>query len=333
MKKISIKDISEKTGVSIATVSRVINHNGRFSRETEERVLRVIREYDYQPNMIAKGLRQQKTTNVGILVPDIKNEFFAKLVYAIESNLYKKGYYAFVCNTDEDEAIERNQIERLLMQKVCGLVCISGTADQAAAKTDTVPMVYIDRFPKENTGNASLVTSDNVHGGFLAGRELLECGVKKPLFIGSHREVSAYAERETGFKQALAEAGMVPEEDQILRLKNLHYQDAYEAMGRFLDQGGRCDGIFAASDWLALGSYMALTEHGIRIPQEVKLVGYDDISLTVFNALPLTTVHQDIEAMGAAAAEQLLRAVEGEESRTETVRIPVRLVARASTRG
>ena len=329
-KSVSIKEISEQAGVSIATVSRVINRNGRYSKETEERVLRIIAENNYQPNLVAKGLRVQHMKNVGILVPDIKNEFFTKLIYEIERNLFAAGYETFVCNTDEDETIEKQHVQMMQMQRVCGLVFISGTAH---ALTAQVPTVFIDRISNEPDLNGCMITSDNVQGGYLAARELLEQGARRILCMTSSKRVSCYEERFEGYCKALKEFGLKDTERRVAALDSLHYEDAKKKMDELLKNGTEIDGVFAASDWLALGCYRALCEHGKRIPQDVKLVGYDDISITSFNAIPITTIHQQIDEMGRLVAERLIAAMKGEHTEQNPIRVPVYLVPRMSTRG
>ncbi len=328
-KNVSIKEISRQAEVSIATVSRVINKSGRYSKETEERVLRVIAENNYQPNLIAKGLRVQRMKNVGVLVPDIKNEFFTKLVYEIEQNLFAAGYETFVCNTNEDEKLERQHVQMMEMQKVCGLVFISGAPHKLNAQ---VPTAFIDRISTDRVPGGIMITSDNVTGGYLATKELLEQGARRILIMTSSRRVSCYEERFEGYRKALAEYGL-SDEVHVAALDSLHYQAAYEKMNALLDAGTDFDGVFAASDWLALGCYKALIEHGKRIPGDVKLAGYDDISITAFNAIPITTVHQNIDRMGRLVAEQLIAAMKGEPVEEGPIRVPVHLVPRASTRG
>ncbi len=329
-KHISIREISEQAGVSIATVSRVLNKNGRYSKETEERVLRIVAENNYQPNLIAKGLRVQSMKNIGILVPDINNEFFTKLIYEIERHLFAAGYETFVCNTDEDETIEKTHVEMMQMQRVCGLVFISGTPHELTAQ---IPTVFIDRISVEPDSIGCMITSDNVAGGYLATKELLEQGARRILFMTSQKRVSAYEERFMGYCKALEEFGLPESERRVAALNSLHYEGAKGKMSELLDAGLDIDGVFAGSDWLALGCYKALCEHGKRIPEDVRLAGYDDISITSFNAIPITTVHQNVDEMGRIAAERLIGAMAGKSMETSTVRVPVYLVPRASTRG
>ena len=331
---ISIKEISQKAGVSIATVSRVINKKGRYSKETEERVMRIIEENHYEPNLVARGLRVQRMKNVGIIVPDITNEFFMKLVHKIEKELFAQGYETFLCNTDEDEEMERIRTQMMTMQNACGLIFLSGgTAEMMNSHSD-IPMVFIDRFPRQAQENDCMISSDNIEGGFLATRELLEQGCKNILIMTSRKPISVYTDRFEGYVRALTQSGLDAGHIHVSYLDRLHYQDAYEEMVRILESAEfHYDGIFACSDWLALGCYKALAERGYDIPGQVKIVGFDDISIVAFNAVPITTIRQQVDEIGRLAAEHLLRALEGEEAPDQVIRVPVVLVPRESTRG
>lgn len=331
---ISIKDIARQSGVSIATVSRVINKTGRYSKETEEKVMSIIRDNNYAPNMIAKGLRVQKMMNVGIVAPDISNEFFTKLVCQIQRNLFREGYQTFLCNTDEDDEIERKQVRMMTQQNACGLLFLSsGNAAMETGLWD-LPTVFIDRLPENMHPNCGMVCSDNVQGGFLATQELIQEGCKRILIVTSRKRVSGFEERYEGYVRALTESGRGQEDIHACYLDRLHYQDAYDELNRMIDAGEfDYDGIFAASDWLAIGCYRALEEHGYAVPGQVKIVGYDDISITAFNTVPISTVHQQVDILAKRATEQLIRIMQGEKPSQQVIHVPVYLLARQSTRG
>lgn len=331
---ISIKDIAREAGVSVATISRVINKNGRYSQETEEKVLSVIRKYQYVPNQIAKGLREQKTMNVGILVPDITNEFFVKLVFEIERNLFLKGYQSFLCNTDENPALERKRVQMMLNQNVCGFIFLSSGSSLEDFENSDLPAIYIDRIPEHTKKNSFKISSDNAQGGYLAARELLDCGCRNILMITSRKRVCAYTERQEGYTKALLEAGMSEQDIHILPLERLHYHQAYGAVRDMIEAGEfHYDGVFAASDWLALGCYRALIDYGIPVPEQVRVIGFDDISITAFNSVPISTIHQQVDLLGKTAVEQLIAALNGENAPEQITQVPVYLMPRQSTRG
>ncbi|MGM9668338.1 MAG: LacI family DNA-binding transcriptional regulator [Faecousia sp.] len=333
-KSVSIKDIAKESGVSIATVSRVINKTGRYSKETEDKVLSIIHRMNYVPNLIAKGLRVQKMMNVGIIVPDITNEFFVKLVSELENDLFQEGYQTFLCNTNEDEANEKMRAQMMTMQNVCGLIFLSTGMQDADYEGNDLPTVFIERLPGTTHRNYNLVSSDNVQGGYIATRELLDQGCRKILIMTGREHVSGYRERLQGYQKALREAGFGEDAFHICYLDRLHYSDAHQEMSRILDSGEfDYDGIFAASDWLAIGCYRALEERGYVVPDQVKLVGYDDISITAFNTVPITTIHQPVDELGRIATQQLMQALNGEQMEQQVQYVPVHLMPRASTRG
>ncbi|TAH74839.1 MAG: LacI family transcriptional regulator [Anaerolineaceae bacterium] len=330
--KISIKGISELAGVSIATVSRIINENGRYSKETEERVKKIIEEYNYVPNMVAKGLRTKKMTNVGIIIPEITNEFFVKLAYEIETNLFKEGYGSFICNTNEDIEMEKKRLQMLSVQNVSGLIYISGGSSGVSEYIQDIPTVFIDRTPvAKDLEQYIIIESDNVQGGYLATKEMLDKGCRNIIMLTDRRRLSSQAARIEGYKKAHKEANIPMNIDNIIYLDKMNYDTARDCVSKLVEDGTSFDGIFATTDWLALGSYAALNQKGIKTPQDVKIVGYDDISVSEFNALPITTIHQQIDVIGKTAVNYLLQLLRNQPIEEKLKRIPVFLVKRQST--
>jgi LacI family transcriptional regulator len=331
--KISIKHISDLAGVSIATVSRIINENGRYSKETEEKVKKIIAEYDYVPNMVAKGLRTHKMTNIGIIVPDITNEFFVKLAYEIEKNLFVYGYGCFICNTNEDIEMEQKRLQMMKVQNVSGLIYISGGSTGAASTIQDIPTVFIDRTPVVQSSDEQyiVIESDNIQGGYLATKELLDQGCRRIVMLTDKRRLSSQTDRIEGYRKAHQEAGVPTEEGFIIDLDKMDFQTAFHSVNKLIEQGVTFDGIFASTDWLALGSYAALSKKGITIPNQVKIVGYDDISISEFNALPITTIHQQIDIIGETAVKYLLQLLEDKPVEKQLHHVPVYLVKRQST--
>jgi len=330
--KISIKGISDLAGVSIATVSRIINGNGRYSKETEEKVKKIIEEYNYVPNMVAKGLRTKKMTNIGIIIPEITNEFFAKLAYEIELNLFESGYGSFICNTNEDVELEKKRLQMMRVQNVSGLIYISGGSSKVTEYIKDIPTVFIDRTPvATDLEQYIIIESDNVQGGYLATKELLDKGCRNIIMLTDSRRLSSQAARIEGYIKALEEAGIPLNNDNIINLNKMNFDTAKNCILKLLEDGVTFDGIFATTDWLALGSYAALMQKGIKIPGEVKIVGYDDISASEFNALPITTIHQQIDVIGKTAVDMLMKLLKNQTIDVKLQRIPVYLVKRQST--
>lgn len=328
-KRVSIIDVAKKAGVSIATVSRVINRNGGYSKETEERVRKTIEECGFTPNVNAIGLRTNRSNSIGVIVPDITNEFFARIIRELDASLLSRRYSLLVCNSNEDYMLENMHIKGLAEKYVDGIIYISGQNEiKKMNEIKNLPIVYIDRAPK----NAEvLILSDNETGGYLAGRELIQKGCRRILFLRDIRFASTVRSRKEGFVRALQEKGMAFNEELEMSCFP-EYAEARVVMERLLKEKG-CffDGIFATNDMMALACVNVLTENQIKVPGQVKVVGFDNISLTQFTSPQITTIAQDTKELALHAADTILKMIEDEEIKEKKTIIPVRLVVREAT--
>lgn len=328
----SIQQIAQLAGVSASTVSRVINHNGRFSKETEERVLRVIRENNYVPNMTAKGLRTNRTRIVGIIVPDITNPHFANLVLHMEKTLFQSGYSCMICNTNESEEIEKQHIRSLIAQNVRGIAMISGVQNDPALSE--IPVIYLDRR-SHNISNRTddvMIESDNEQGGYLATKELLRCGCKRIVILKCLKNDDNQIARYNGYRRALAEYGITEDSGLWADTTAVSIPDARNAVAGLLSSGERFDGIMSTTDTMAVGALIALREYGLRVPEDVMITGFDDSPLADACGPGLTSVHQDTEEMARLASCILLQMMEEEKKpRKAYYKLPVHLTIRRST--
>ncbi len=330
---VSIREISKITGVSVATVSRVINNNGRFSKETEARVKKALKEYNYTPNLAARGLRTKRIATVGVVVPDITNEYFARITLHLQERLFARSYSTIICNTDEKADIERRHLDMLLSQQVSGVMYISGTP-HAFDRLSHLPAVFIDREPKmeQETGNYSLIESDNYLGGALAARELLQKGCRRLCVFKYRDDISTHNAREAGFRQAAHEAGLRDGDVRVEIVPAVSVEQGYQRT-REVWQAGGFDGLFCTADALAVGAAGALRQQGVSIPGQAKLVGYDDTAIARYGAVPLTSVHQSTEEIGRLAADTLLQIIDGKQPEQRHITLPVHLMVRESTGG
>lgn len=326
-KKMTIKKIAELTGVSSATVSKVLNNTGRYSEETKKKILDVVEKYDYRPNAVAKSLRTSKSKTIGVIVPDITNEFFAHIVLAIERYFGPLGYSIFICNSDENGEKEILYLKDLEIKGVDGLIYLS-TSNQLFQTRTNLPIVCIDRKP--NINNITIITSDNLNGGYVATSELIQKGCQKILLMRDYRDVIPTVERSKGYKKALEENSLEVSEDHILYVE-VGIETGYKAIMQLIEEKRfDFDGIFATTDGLAYGASIALKEHGIKVPEQVKIIGYDNISLARYNSI--SSINQDKELLGQMAAENLLMMIEsGVLNSHKTITIPVELIIREST--
>lgn len=331
-KPVSIRDVAQMAGVSIATVSRVINNNGRFSEATRKRVQQAIDESGYVTNMAAKSLREQRSKTIGMIVPDISNDFFSTLALHTEQKLATDGYSVFVCNTANSTERERDYIRTLVSKRVDGIICISGSnALGEEAVPQSIPVVCVDRFPGRDSTIPRIISND-VRGGNLATEHLIERGCRYILFISSEEDDLNKRNREEGYRQALREQGLAIDPAYRILLPG-HKPSMFEAaelVSAFLETGRPLDGIFAVSDHAAVGALNALQHAGVLIPHEVKIIGFDDSIYTRIAHPSITSVRRFPERLAHAGCDALLRLIAGEQVPLETI-IPVELVKRAST--
>lgn len=326
-KKVSIIDVAKQAGVSTATVSRVINGLGGYSKATEEKVRKTIEECHFTPNVNAIGLRTNKSHSIGVIIPKITNEFFAKIVHELDIYLVDHGYSLFICDSNEDHALEDMHVKNLIDKNVDGIIYISGKNNVVRFETG-IPFVYIDRAPEDAD---VLVLSDNVNGGYIAAKELLDKGCKRILFIRDLRAQSTYRYRKEGFLKGLQERGIAFDEEMELSCFP-EFGSMQETLEKVIKSNGLFfDGIFATTDMMAVACLSLLNERGIQVPEQVKIVGFDNISITQFTNPPITTVSQDTRQMALTAGKTILRMINKQEIKNKRKVIPVKLEVRKTT--
>jgi Transcriptional regulators len=332
--KMSIKDVAKLSGVSISTVSRVLNNNGRMSEETRRRVMQVIESSGYRPNMAAKSLRDKISKTIGIIVPNINNELFSEIVLEIEKFFFEKGYSTFICNTNQDPHKEITYFETLGAKQVDGIICISGLeAIPTNVTRSNIPVVCIDRKPNLDS-DAYYVESDHYIGGFLATEELIRSGAGRILILSKANSISVNKQRLQGYQDALAKYNIPIDEELIVKLPGTrsNFEEARDNVNYLIAKGVRFDGVFGTNDWRAYGALSALLQNGIAVPEQVKIVGFDAISVSEYCTPQITTIYQDKQALALNAAE-LLYGLINKTSLTakKHIVIPVSLIKRATT--
>ncbi|PMD72194.1 LacI family DNA-binding transcriptional regulator [Companilactobacillus nuruki] len=330
-KKYSIKDIAELSGVSVATVSRVINNNGRFSEETRKKVLKVIKKTGYQTNFSAKNLRMNKSFSVGILVPDISNYFFANVVQKIEKILFNRGYSTFICNTARDENKELAYLKMLESKGVDGLIIISGAKAFDISKLNSpnkIPFVCIDRKPKDRS-NTVFIGSDHYQGAFDATNSLFQAGCKFPIIASHNRSSSSAVDRLNGFKDALSKNGLDfdSSRNQIVITTN----DSTNAIDLLLKENPQIDGFFAINDSIATNVLSSLLRLGKEIPKDIKIIGFDDEPQDIHSYPTLSSVKQDTDKIAQVTVDNIIGLIDHTAITGESITIPVKLIQRDSS--
>jgi len=325
--KLSMKDIAAKIGVSTATISRVINNKGGYSKETEKKVLEAIEKLEYVPDAYAKSLRTNSSHAIGVVVPDITNEFFAEIARVIDTFFLKHKYSVFICDTNESKEKEDIHIRHLIEKKVDGVIYISGQTDAESFIKKNIPVVYIDRRPRHAD---ILIQSDNENGGYLATKELIEKGCKKILLLRDSRTVSTIINRRKGYLKALKENNLIYDSKYEIGVFPC-YEEALNKITDLVKSGFDFDGVFATNDNMALGVVHGLNIQGLRVPEDVKVVGFDNVSLSKFCNPPLTTITQNTEKLGIAASEILMELINNGKIVDKNIIIPVTIEKRNST--
>jgi LacI family transcriptional regulator len=327
-----MRQIAERAQVSIGTVSHVINETATVRPQLRERVLEAIRSLGYQPSALARGLRQNRTNMLGMVIPDITNPFFPGVVRGVEDVAYKRSFRVILCNADNDPAKEASYVRELRSYRIAGLLIIPAAgADIAghlrAYASASVPVVCIDRVPDGWKGDSVLVA--NAEGAYLATQHLIQTGHRRLAAISGPRKLTNASERLKGFTRALSEAGLQIEPE-FIQEGEFDTASGYRAALRLLRMLPRPTAIFACNDLIAFGVLQAARELKLRCPEDVSIVGFDSLEFTKFTDPSLTSVYQPGYQLGATAARLLLQRVDGMRSAPKKVILPTELQKRNS---
>ena len=332
---VRLKDIAADLGVSMVTVSKVLRGKSDVGKETRERVLRRVEELNYRPNLMARGLASGRSFTVGLVVPDIVDSFFAEFARSLGAALRSSSYQLVLASADEDPAVEQMEIDNLIARGVDALLlasCRTNPEKIAPLMGKATPCILVDRtFVGLKT---HFVGTDDIQAGRLATEHLLGLRRQRIAHIGTTGLSTAVARHE-GYRQALREAGLSYRKDLVL-LRGL--QDARndqvgrEAMDKLLASPKRPDAVFCYSDLFAVGAIRSVLGRGLRVPEDVAVIGCGNLSLSAYLEVPLSSVDQGTAELGSRAAKLALALVEGRGRRSaKTVLVEPTIVARAST--
>jgi LacI family transcriptional regulator len=334
----TIHDVASKAEVSIATVSRVVNGNRPVHPDIRERVLKAIQELDYRPNYLARGLRQSNTCMIGLIIPDNSNPFYAELARAIEDAGFAAGYSVILCNSDLSAEKQQAYVDVLLSHKVDGVILIDYPYEAPSA----LERILAENIPAVLTNACRLVSTvdqvmvDDHQGGYLAGQYLLRLNHRRIGCITLHQPYSYQAlpiqiPRIVGFRQALTEGGIeLTMED--FASENGRYEGGYKAMQELLQRCPELTAVFVFNDLMALGAINALHAQGIRVPEDLSIIGYDNIFYASAFEPALTTIAQPIATIGQECIARLLERIHLPEKPPIHITLPVKLIERSSCR-
>ena len=299
----SIREVAKLANVSPSTVSRVINGTANVDEEKKRRVLKAIDESGFTPNEVARSLFKKSSKTIGVIVPSITNPFFTEMSSAIEKTANEYGYRMTICNTSGNVEKEKNAISMLTSMNVDGIVITTSNQElKKILENCETPIVAIDRVISKNTAGG-YIHCDNYEGGRIAAQHLIQNGCKSIVCVRGLESISSARERYQGYLDVCTEQGI---REQSIRC-DYSFTEGLTMTEKLLEEFPDVDGIIACNDMVAISIYKVLCRRGIRVPEDIQLVGYDNISLAHLMTPELTTVAQPIEKMGVKAVKMLIR--------------------------
>jgi LacI family transcriptional regulator len=328
---VTIRDVARAAGVSTATAARALGGYGHASPAARRKVSESARQLGYRPNVVARALVSRATTTVGLVVGDIENPFFAAAARGLADVMDAHGYTVLLANADEDAGRERRAVDALRARQVDGMVVVPapGASPEHLAELVTagVPLVLLDRAVVGVAADSVLVR--NVAGARAAVAHLAGLGHRRIGVVSDSPEITSSAERIQGYRQALRAAGIAPEPG-LISIGGPTRDDGEAAALRLLDRADRPTAVFTANNFMTVGALRAARSLGLRIPDDVALVGFDDLDWTTLVQPPVTVVRQPVADLGRVAGERLLRRLEGDAGPPKRIRLDANLIVRGS---
>ncbi len=329
---VTLHDIAEEAGVSVSTVSRVLNKKAsqyRISPETEALIKRTAEKLRYRPNHLARGLRLKKSNTIGLITPDISNPFFACIIKSVQKAAHEQGYSLVVCNTDESQELEVEHANMLYQDRIDGLIAMPVGQQYDHFKEwleKGRPLVLLDRCFDDFGANSVVV--DNYAGSYEAVEHLIQAGHQRIAIIQGLPGTYTSTARLQGYRDALAQH-QIPVDEALIVGRDFREENGYIEMKLLLNLPDRPTAVFATSDLITLGALQAITEDGLNIPSDISLITFDDFDFAPFLKCPLTAVRQPKEMMGEMAVKLLMEDF-NKKQHAKRVMLKPKLVVRAS---
>lgn len=324
----TIKDVARESGLTVTTVSRVLNNRGYISDNARKKVEEAVKKLNYHPNELARSLQNRSSNTIGVIVPHIRHPYFSEMISNLENEAYKKGYKIILCNSKCIDEKEKEYIEMCTSNRVAGIILFSGNVTARDFTGLNIPVITMERFLD---GGTASIECDNHHGGMMAAQKLIDCGCMNLLHVGSIDEALPMPAdlRKEGFREVCNE-NKIPflefttDETQYT---NMNYVDMLEKM---LKEHPEIDGLFADSDVIAVQALQVCHKLKIAVPDQLKVIGFDDVYLASLAIPQLTTIHQPIKEMAKLAIDLLSDSSSGKLVAKRSL-LPVCLVERETT--
>jgi DNA-binding LacI/PurR family transcriptional regulator len=334
-RQVTVKDIAKRLRLHYTTVSKALRDHPDISSQTKHRVLSLAEELDYHPNSIAKSLKRQTTSTLGVIVPSIKNDFFAAVISGIEEVAYGREFNTVVCQSNESADREAIHVGTMISNRVAGVLVSVAQTTQSGAHFKTlqrqgIPLVFFDRVCDDI--EAGQVVVDDHGGALKVVHHLVQSGYRSIAHAAGTENTSVGRERCRGYLDALTESGIAVDPE-LITYGGLEENDGVAALQKLLSRGRMPQAIFAVNDPVAVGVYTEAKRRGLKIPRDIALVGFGDNRLSSYLDPPLTTVKQSPYELGKTAADMLLKRIEDptRNAGTEVEVIETELIVRNST--
>jgi DNA-binding LacI/PurR family transcriptional regulator len=328
--KPTIYDVAREAGVSTTTVSKILNNTGRISDKTKQKVLKIMDDLNYQPNVLASAMKGKSTYSIAFLIPDIDNPIYAKYMKHIENHGQELGYNIVMCSTENDPAKEARHIVSMRQKRVDGFIIASKFSNVALLEELIQEGFPVSLFAHERPEfSVDSVSVDDYVGGYEATKHLLSLGHKKIAIIGE--ESYSGRARIRGYRQAILDEGLEVDEELILYSDSSIEGAKYHA-GQMLKQSkNRPTAIFGYNDLSAIGAMMAAKESGLKVPEDISVIGFDNISLCEIVDPPLTSIDMPVAELGKKVMDLLVGKIEGTEKTKQRISLLPKLIMRQST--
>lgn len=331
---VTIKDIARKAGTSVATAGRALGGYGKVSQKTRDKVLAAAREHNFQPNMFARSLKGKATNTIGLMIANVRVPFFSLLVRAVEDAAIEKGFSVFVCNIDDDREKECNYLSLLRSKRVDGIIVCSAftSRDEMRGKVahlyeQEVPTVFLDR--RVEGVKRPAVQIDNLNGSVMAVEHLLSLGHERIGLATHEPTIDTIAKRIQGYKQALSNRGIAVDPS-LIAVRGLHsLQDGFDTTRALMGRKNRPTALLTINALMTFGALAAIKELGLRIPEDVSLIGWDDFELASVMTPAISVLSQPTYSLGSIATNMLFDMINN-RGEPESIVLTPQLVSRDS---
>jgi len=321
----TIKDVARHAGVSVATVSRVINETGYVHEDTRRKVEESVQQLNYTPNEVARSLYKRKSRLIGLLLPDITNPYFPQLARGVEDRMQESGFRLIFGNSDESQKKEQDYIQTFVQNNVVGVISSTNDPGTASYRSLKIPVVFLDRISSDRPA----VYADGREGGRLAAQQMIQRGSQQITVMQGPIHIRPAQDRFQGAIEVLQDMGIDYHTTQTL---SFSFADADRWAKELFEQYPDTDGVIASNDIVATAVIQEAYRLGKKVPQDVQIIGFDDIPLSSLLSPALSTIRQPAYDMGRAAADLLIQLIEGTAGEQRTIQMPVQFVERETTR-